>query len=97
MSNIISAVSGKLFTGEYNLAMPLVNPAEWFSLSEAAEYLSLTKARVSVLVREGRIPHERIARMVFIRIADAEAFKSVPRPPGPRTPRAKKHRSRKKK
>lgn len=73
--------------------MPLIDPSIWFTLTEAADYLSLTKTRVSVLVRQGRIPYERVNRMIYIKRSDAETFKSIPRMPG--RPAAKPKRGRK--
>lgn len=76
--------------------MPLIDPSIWFSLTDAAAFLGLTKTRVSVLVREGRIPHERVGRMVYIRRDDAAAFKAIPRQSGKPRAQPKSVKKRKK-
>jgi len=39
----------------------------WFTTDQAAEHLNITRPRVNQLIREGKLPAERIGRDYFIR------------------------------
>ena len=55
---------------------------DWLTMSEAAALIGLSVPRVSILVRDGRIPHTPVGRQLMIRKSDAAAFKKQKRAPG---------------
>lgn len=62
--------------------MPLVDSSVWFTLTEAAAFLGVTKGRVAALVRDGRFKSERVGRSVFVLRSQVEAYRQSPRKPG---------------
>lgn len=52
------------------------------SVAEAAERLGVTRGRVNIFIREGRLPAVRIGRSFALRESDVEAFAKQPRQVG---------------
>jgi excisionase family DNA binding protein len=60
--------------------------------TEAAAIIGVSANRVRTLIRAGRIPARRIGQIHLIERDAAVAFRSIPRPPGNRTGRARTRR-----
>jgi excisionase family DNA binding protein len=58
--------------------------------TEAAQIIGVTPNRIRTLIRAGRIPARRIGQIHLIERSAAVAFRSIPRPPGNRTGRARR-------
>ena len=71
------------------LSLPL---ADWLTLSEAADVIGITKGRLSIIAKAGKIPSTRLGRQVLILRSDAVTFKKKERKAG--RPKSKRHRSR---
>jgi excisionase family DNA binding protein len=52
------------------------------TIPQAAARLGLDRTRVWRLVRDGRIPAQRVGPLWLIRQSDLDAFADEPRPPG---------------
>jgi excisionase family DNA binding protein len=59
-----------------------VPAGDWITVAEAAELLNLTKRRVQVLVKTGRIPAKKVGNQFLLTRAVVVAFKAIPRDPG---------------
>lgn len=55
---------------------------DWLILKEAAAVIGVSAARLSVVIKAGRIPYKRMGRQVIISRTDAEKFRDTPRKPG---------------
>jgi len=56
---------------------------ELMTITEVAERLKVSRQRVNILIKDGRLPAVQLSpRTVVIRKADVEAFEKQPRPPG---------------
>lgn len=72
--------------------MTQISGGDWLILKEAAAVIGVSAARLSVVVKAGRIPHKRMGRQVIITRADAEAYRASPRKPGRPPTKAKKRK-----
>lgn len=52
------------------------------SVKEACKILGLSPTRVRQLIKDGRLPAEKIGRTFVLNREDVEAFASTPRPQG---------------
>ncbi len=59
-----------------------VPAGDWITIREAAELIGLTKRRVQVLVKAGRIPARKVGFQFLLPRTAVDAFASVPRDPG---------------
>lgn len=62
--------------------LPAGNGETWLTLTEAAGVIGISPARLSLIVKAGRIAHTRNGRSVHILKTAALAYKKLPRKPG---------------
>lgn len=76
--------------------MTLIPAGDWITALEAATLLGVSKRRVQVLIKDGRIPARLFGKGYILLRSDVVAFKAVPRkpgrPPDPPAPGPKKRR-----
>lgn len=56
--------------------------SELLTTQQAADRLGLTVRRVQALIRDSRLPAQRVGRDWLIRAGDLDAFRKQPRKPG---------------
>ncbi len=83
-------MGGFLFAIAYTVRMTLIPAGDWVSVLEAAELLKLTKRRVQVFIKSGRLPAKQFGNAFMVLRADLKAFESQPRPTGRKRTAAKK-------
>ena len=62
--------------------LPAAAGDEWLSLTEAAASLGISLPRLSIIVRNGRIPSLKQGQGVWILRSEIELFRKMPRPIG---------------
>lgn len=53
-----------------------VPAGDWITVAEAAALIGVTKRRVQVIIKEGRIPARQVGNMLLVRREDAKGFKA---------------------